>query len=129
MQITLFYAGLLAIWFLVLSVRVIRMRGTAKINLGDGGNEAMLRRIRGHGNFAEYVPLALVLMAMLELGGLQKTVLHALGATLLTARLLHGIAFSFTQKWFVGRFLGTLATFIVIAVAGGLCVWKGLAGI
>ncbi len=125
MQITMFYAGLLALWFLVLSVRVIRMRGTAKVNLGDGGNEAMLRQIRGHANFAEYVPLVLVLLGALEATGMQAWVIHALGATLLVARLLHGIAFSFTEKWFLGRFLGTLVTFIVLAVAGGLCVWKG----
>ena len=126
MGITLFYAGLLTLWFLVLSIRVIRQRTQAKINLGDGGNETMLRRIRAHANFAEYVPLALVMMAMLETGGLQKWAVHAMGATLLVGRLLHGIAFSFTQKWFIGRFVGTLATFIVLGTAGVLCAWKGL---
>lgn len=129
MQITMFYAGLLAIWFVVLSWRVIQKRTSGKINLGDGGNEEMLRRIRGHGNFAEYVPLALLVIAMLEEIGTEKWLVHTLGATLLAARLLHGIAFSFTEKWFLGRFVGTLVTFIVLVVAGGLCVWKGLAAI
>ncbi|MEK6806702.1 MAG: MAPEG family protein [Pseudomonadota bacterium] len=129
MQTTMFYAGLLAIWFFVLSWRVIQKRTSGKINLGDGGNEEMLRRIRGHANFAEYVPMALILIAMVEETGMAKWVVHALGGALLTARLLHGIAFSFTEKWFLGRFVGTLITFIVIVSAGGLCVWKGLAAI
>ena len=126
MQITMFYAGLLAIWFVLLSYRVIQHRGKAKINLGDGGDTEMLRRIRGHANFAEYVPLVLVLLAMLEQGGLQAWAVHAMGATLLVGRLMHGYAFSFTEKWFFGRFVGTLVTFIVLVVAAGLCVWKGL---
>ena len=63
MTITLLYAGLLAIWFLVLSIRVIQGRmGPGNPSLGDGGNPVMLRRIRGHANFAEYVPLILLLM-------------------------------------------------------------------
>lgn len=129
MPITMFYAGLLALWFLVLSWRVIQKRTKGKINLGDGGDADMLRRIRGHANFAEYVPLVLVLLALLEQGGLQAWLLHALGAALLVARLMHGYAFSFTEKWFFGRFAGTLATFVVMGVAAGLCVWKGLAAL
>lgn len=125
MTITPLYAGLLAIWFLVLSYRVIQKRGSG-INLGDGGNEEMLRRIRGHGNFSEYVPIILIMLGMLELGGAQAWLLHVLGATLVVSRLMHGIAFSFTQKWFIGRFVGTLLTLILLLVAGGLCIWQGI---
>ncbi len=128
MTITPLYAGLLAFWFLVLSVRVVQQRGHG-VSLGHGDDQVLLRRIRAHGNFAEYVPLILVLMGMLELGGLNKMVLHALGATLLVARLLHGIALSFTEKWKFGRFWGTLLTFILLVVTGGMCVWQGLARI
>ena len=57
MVVTPLYAGLLAIWFLVLSARVVQGRaGPGSPSLGDGGNPAMLRRIRGHANLAEYVP-------------------------------------------------------------------------
>jgi hypothetical protein len=125
MTITPLYAGLLAIWFLVLSIRVVQQRGHG-VSLGHGDDQVLLRRIRGHGNFAEYVPLLLVLIGMLELGGLQKWAVHALGATLLAARLLHGIALSFSEKWTFGRFWGTLLTFILLGVAGGLCVWRAV---
>ena len=43
MMVTPLYAGLLAIWYLVLCVRIIQYRGAAKISLGDGGNPHMLR--------------------------------------------------------------------------------------
>lgn len=128
MHITLLYAGALSLWFLVLSIKVIKGRsGKDGVNLGDGGKPDMLRVIRGHANFAEYVPLVLLMMAMLESSGVFQTwVLHVLGGTLLASRILHGIALSFTQKFFLGRFLGTLATLIVLAVCAGLSLWVGL---
>lgn len=126
MTLTALYAGLLAIWFLVLSYRVVQQRGHG-VSLGDGGDPVLLRRIRGHGNFAEYVPLILLLLALLEQGGrLPAWGIHALGASLVLARVLHGVALSFTEKWKFGRFYGTLLTFILLAVCGGLCVWQGL---
>jgi hypothetical protein len=125
MNVTLLYAGALSLWFLVLSYRVVQKRGHG-ISFGDGGDPEMLRRIRGHGNFSEYVPFILLMIGMLELGGVNKLVIHVLGATLLLARLLHGVALSFTEKWKFGRYYGTLMTFILLAVSGGLCLWQGL---
>ncbi len=124
MSITPLYAGLLAILFLVLSARVIQMR--TNVSLGDGGDPGLLRRIRGHANFAEYVPLILLMMAMLEYGGMRGWLLHVIGVTLLVARVLHGIALSFTTKWKFGRFYGTLLTFIVLLLSALLCIWQGL---
>ena len=128
MHITLLYAGALAFLFLLLSIKVIQGRsGKDAVSLGDGGKPDMLRVIRGHGNFAEYVPFVLLMMAMIESSGMfMPWVLHVLGATLLVARLLHGFALSFTQKFFLGRFLGTLATLILLAVCGGMSIWIGL---
>jgi len=121
MIVTPLYAGLLALWFLVLAWRVIRRRSHG-ISLGDGGDPAMLRVIPGHANFAEYVPLALLLMAILELSNFAAYVLHGLGATLLIGRLLHGYAFSFTDRFRFGRFWGTALTFTVLIVEAALCL-------
>jgi uncharacterized membrane protein YecN with MAPEG domain len=128
MIVTPIYAGLLALWLLVLSIRVIRYRSSAKINLGDGGSDEMLRRIRAHANFGEYVPLILIMMALLELRHMSIYVLHGLGITLLVARLLHGYALAFTEKWFLGRFLGTALTFALLGTAGILCIYMGVHG-
>jgi uncharacterized membrane protein YecN with MAPEG domain len=125
MPVTSFYAGLLALWFLVLGVRVIRGR-RAGPSLGDGGDPRMLRLIRGHANFAEYVPLIVVMMGLLELGHTSIYVLHALGIALLAGRLLHGYAFSFTDHFKFGRFWGAALTFLVLGVCAGLCILQGI---
>ena len=125
MTVTPLYAGLLALLFFALSLRVVQLRGTG-ISLGDGGNPAMLRRIRGHANFAEYVPLILLMMAMLELSKFSIYLLHAMGITLFVARLLHAYALSFTEKFKFGRFWGTLLTYIVMVIAGALCIYQGM---
>ena len=94
----------------------------AGISLGDGDDPGMLRVVRGHANFAEYVPLALIMLAILELGGTSLLVLHLLGLALLAGRLLHGYALSFTQQFGFGRFWGTLLTYAVLTVEALLCL-------
>jgi uncharacterized protein len=128
MIVTPLYAGLLALLFIALGLRVVQLRQKG-ISLGDGGDPRMLRVIRGHANFAEYVPLALLLMGILELGRTSIYLLHALGITLLVSRVLHGYALSYTTKFRFGRVWGATLTFVVLAVAGVLCVWQGLQGI
>ena len=125
MMVTPLYAGLLALWLLVLSIRVIRRRQFG-ISLGDGGDPGMLRVIRGHANFAEYVPLALLMLGILELSSFPIYLLHALGFTLLVGRLLHGYALSFAKKSMFGRFWGTVLTFLVLIVAAALCLYQAI---
>jgi len=125
MIVTPLYAGILAILFFVLSMRVVKLRGHGA-SFGDGGNPVLLRRMRAHGNFSEYVPFILLMMAMLELSRHSLYLLHALGITLVIARLLHGYALSFTEKFGFGRFWGTALTYLVMVVAGVLCVYQGL---
>jgi len=127
MIVTPLYVGLLAIWFLVLSIKVVQGRGHGP-SLGDGGDTGMLRLMRGHANFAEYVPLILLMMLVLELSHVSIYILHGLGATLLLARVLHGIALSFSKQWKFGRFWGTALTFLVLLAAAGLCIYQGVLG-
>src|SRR5258706_7209891 len=122
MIVTPIYAGILAILFFVLSLRVIALRGHGA-SLGDGGDPKLLRRIRAHGNFIEYVPLILIMMGMLELSRYSVYLLHALGITLVVARLLHGYALSFTERFKFGLFWGTALTFLVMLVCGVLCLY------
>ena len=127
MVVTPLYAGLLALFFLVLSWRVIQFRQRG-ISLGDGGDPRMLRLIRGHANFAEYVPLILLLMGFLETGHASIYILHALGIALLVARLLHGYSLSFTDRFRFGRTWGAGLTFAVLGVCAILSLLQGLRG-
>ena len=79
MSITPLYAGVVTLFFVFLSFRVIGGRRAARVALGDGGDRILLRRLRVHGNFAEYVPLAIVLMALAELQGAPAWTLHLVG--------------------------------------------------
>ena len=97
LPITLLYAALLGAWFLVLTVRVILSRRSAGVSLGSGEDRALERRIRAHGNFAEYVPIALLFMALFEINAAPVWLLHVLGGLLVAGRLLHGYALSFTS--------------------------------
>jgi uncharacterized protein len=94
MPITALYAALLAPLFLLLSARVIGARRTAAVGLGDAGDPALLRRIRVHANFAEYVPFALLLLGLAEGLRTPSPLLHALGVALLAGRLLHAYGVS-----------------------------------
>ncbi len=127
MIVTPLYAGILALWFVALSLRVIQKRKV--VSLGDGGDNELLRRIRGHGNFAEYVPLILLMMAFLELSRFSLYLVHALGIVLVIARLLHGIALSYTTHFKFGRFWGALLTLVLLLVCGVLCLYQGIIGL
>jgi uncharacterized membrane protein YecN with MAPEG domain len=129
MVVTPLYAGLLALWFVALSVRVVGQRQHNKVSLGDGGKTQLQRAIRGHANFSEYVPLALLLLGILELSRFPHHVLHGLGGTLLAARLLHGYALSFTGHFRFGRVAGAALTFFVLIVAGALCLYQAWLGV
>ncbi len=64
MTITAISAALLGLFFLALSVNVVRPRRATRVSLGAGDDPLLERRIPAHGNFAEYTPIALVLIAM-----------------------------------------------------------------
>lgn len=129
-SITMFYGGLLGIWFLVLTARVLQGRaGKGKPSLGDGGDIGMQRRIRAHGNFSEYVPLTLILIALLEFNGTSAWLIHILGLSLLIGRLLHGYAFAFTPEHVFGRSAGILLSLISLALGSILTTVQGIGGV
>lgn len=117
LTVTPLYAALLALLFLVLSQRAIAARRRARLALGVGDDPALLRAIRVHGNFAEYVPFALLLIMLLELQAAPALLLHALGAALVLARLAHAIGVARDPEPFRYRIIGTALTFTTIGVA------------
>ncbi|WP_336485820.1 MAPEG family protein [Methylobacterium nigriterrae] len=118
--ITAFYAGLLALLYLGLSGWVVATRLSADVLHGAGGDPDLEKRIRIQGNFGEYVPLALLLVALLEAGGGGPVLVRALLLVLLAARLMHPfgmLAPKNSPQQFACRGGGIVATFGVIAVA------------
>ena len=104
-------------FFLILSVRVIACRRRQNVALGAEGDPELLRRVRVQGNFAEYVPLALVLIALAELQGSPGWLIHGLGGALFIGRLTHAFGVSRAPENFRYRVTGMTLTFAVLAVA------------
>ncbi|TKB43640.1 MAPEG family protein [Thalassotalea mangrovi] len=112
--ITGFYAGILALLHIALSFKVIGLRRRLQIGLGDGNNKELQKAIRVHGNFSEYVPLAMIMFAVLEFNQGSLMLLHVLGGALVTCRFLHAIGVGKTAGISWQRFTGVLGTFLVI---------------
>lgn len=108
-----------------LSLRVGQVRIRNKINLGDGGNEEMLKAIRTQGNYIEYAPAALLGLVLLAMLGVGTTVLHILGAVFFFARVAHLLGLG-VGVWPTGRLVGTLLTMITLLVTGGFLIYKAL---
>lgn len=90
--VTPLYAALCGLLLLALSFRVIILRGRHHVKIGDGGHDDLQRAIRVQGNFAEYVPLLLILLFMLELSRHAPVwALHILGAMIFIGRICHAI--------------------------------------
>ena len=85
------YAGILALMALYLGSIPGRMRGKLKISVGDGGYPDMVLAMRRHANFIEWVPLTIVLIAMLEINGAPKMAIHGFGAALVAFRICHAV--------------------------------------
>ena len=115
--ITGLYAGILGLIFAALTFRVGPMRAKLGIPLYDGGNKELGLEIRRHGNFTEYVPLALILMALLEMTGVAQNVIHAMGSALVVGRILHPIGLNWESATSALRGVGAAATLLVIVVA------------
>ncbi len=118
--VTLHAAGLLGVMFVILSVLVVAGRTSGKVLLGDGttSGEAsdLLISIRSHANFAEYVPMTLLVIGLVELRSGPTLMVKLLAGALVLARVLHpiGMRMQGTNPF---RAAGFLLTIIVLAVA------------
>ena len=105
-------AAVINIW---ISMRVGRVRHAAKVSVGDGGDENLIRRMRAHANFVENTPLVLILIATVELSGPGDgggaTWLAVVGAIYMLGRVCHALGMDGgSLQW--GRGLGTLVTML-----------------
>jgi uncharacterized membrane protein YecN with MAPEG domain len=119
------YAALNAFIMLVLGILVVRARVKTQTEIGDGGKPDMAAPLRAHGNNAEWVPMALLLMwAMAPLGG-AGWMFHAVGVPLTLGRLVHGIALSRSTGPSMLRLIGMILTWVAYIAGIGLVVYLG----
>jgi uncharacterized membrane protein YecN with MAPEG domain len=112
--ITSLIAAVLTGIFIRLSFVVIGLRRKNKVGLGTGGHEDLERAIRAQGNFAEYVPFGVILIACLELNGAAWWFVAVPGVTLIIGRLIHAVGINTPPPDFSKRVLGMKFTFITL---------------
>ncbi len=117
---SILYTALLGLLLIALSFNVVLARRRYRVRLGEGTDEGMRQAVRVQANFAEYVPLAAVLLILSELTGMPLVAVHAAGILLLTSRLLHAWGLAHSSGRTFGRFYGTAGTWLVIV---GLSLW------
>jgi uncharacterized membrane protein YecN with MAPEG domain len=120
------YAALLALFFIYLSFRVIGTRRRERVAIGTGGKPMLARRQRVHGNFAEYVPFALILLTFVEMHRWAFWIVHILCVLLLLGRLLHAYGVAQENEDFRLRTAGMVTTFVVLGVGATLLLFDAL---
>ena len=129
MKITPMYGAVLAIFFVALSVRTLRLRRRNRIAVGDGGNVELMRAMRVHANFAEYVPMTLLLIYMLEFMGGTPVLVHGFCVCLLVGRIAHAYGVSQVSENYRYRVFGMAMTFTALVGAALGILLTGALGI
>lgn len=118
LPISLTAAGAAALLHIWLSLRVSSVRRTQQILHGDGGSQALVKRMRAHANYAENLPVFLILLVLLELAGVWSLPLWIATITFFVARILHAF----------GMDKDKLSPLRIVGITGGWLVLLGLAG-
>ena len=120
LPITLSAAGAAAIINIWLAMRCGQTRTKEKISMGDGGNEALISRMRAHANFVEYTPFFLILLALIEMAKGSSTWLWVVSGLFIIGRLAHAFGM---DGWKPGRPVGTIITMLSLLGLGGYSLY------
>ncbi|MAV24825.1 MAG: hypothetical protein CMQ05_01735 [Gammaproteobacteria bacterium] len=120
-ELTLLYAAIFGLMSIVISSRAGFLRGKTKISIGDGGNAEVLLAMRRHANFVEYVPLALIIIALMEMNRAPDYAIHGLGGALIVARIAHALGLHQSKIMTGGRIAGAMLTALVTIAAS---IWS-----
>ena len=119
-----FYAGIFALIYVLLGMRTSRLRTRANTMIGPGNDPALLRAIRAHGNFGEYVPFILLMLGFAEMQHYSRYLLHALCLALLLGRLVHAYGISQTDETLGYRIVGIGLTVLVMVIAAIMLIYE-----
>jgi hypothetical protein len=123
LPITGLYAGLLALILVVLGIQIGILRARTGISILYGEDMNLATAIRRHGNFTEAVPIALILLAALELNGASRGLLHGLGAALVLARIAHPLGLQHDSMRNPLRGIGAGGTTLITIIAAVALIW------
>jgi uncharacterized protein len=122
LPVALTTAGAAAVINFWLAYRVSRIRLAENVWVGDGGNPRLITRMRAQLNFAEYAPIVLILIALVEFARGTQFWLWVVAAVFVVARVLHAVGM---DGWRPGRQIGIIATTLVMLGLAGYAIWLG----
>jgi len=125
---TMLYVALLGVLLVVLTYHVLRKRVAITVNPASADSDTVERVSRVHGNFIEYVPIALILLAVLELNRAPVGLVHGLGILLLVSRMLHAWGMTRHPMISFGRIIGIQGTLLMILIGTIAALWLYVKG-
>jgi uncharacterized membrane protein YecN with MAPEG domain len=126
LAVTGLYAGILAVMMFVLAYMTSARRREARISLGTGDDAIMEKRSRAFGNFIEFVPMMLLLMAIIEVQGHRPLVIHIFGIAIVAGRLFHAMGMTGVLKAVNGGFVGAILTYLSLLLAGAFLLYNSI---
>lgn len=126
LPVTAFVAAICALLLLATAIDTVRQRLRLKAAFGDHGDAKLISASRSHGNLAEYAPITIILLGLLETGRANHMALMVIGAIFLIGRVAHVIGLytpSEPGKAPLGRQVGVAATFGTLLILGLWTLW------
>jgi uncharacterized membrane protein YecN with MAPEG domain len=120
-RISATYVAIAMLMLVPLSINVVKERNSASQILGAEPNTSLHRAVRAHGNFAEYAPIILIGLVVLESLSASKKTLHAMGSLFIFGRASHAVSILYLEplhQMLHLRKIGMITTFsIMLAIA------------
>jgi uncharacterized protein len=126
LPVTAFVAAACALLLLATAIMTVRARLRAKVAFGDGGDDAITRASRSHGNLAEHAPIVIILLGLLESVRAHHLTLMVVGALFLIGRVAHVQGLhtpSEPGKAPLGRQIGVVTTWLTLLLLSGWVLW------
>lgn len=111
-MITALYASILASIMIWLAIEVIKQRRSNKVAYSDGGVEGLQIARSAQSNAMDYIPITLILMALVEFNGAPSWLLHLVGVAFVIGRMMH--AKGLLREKMSGRVNGMKLTFLAM---------------
>ena len=119
------WTGLSLLFILWLSMRISAGRRKLKVSVGDGGHPALTASTRAFGNAIEYIPLALIALAVVAVF-YSAAIVHAVGGAFFIGRVLHAWGMGQEKQPAVGRMLGMILTYLTFIGSAGLLIFAAV---
>jgi len=119
--------ALLNVW---LGGRIAAFRKEFRVNVGDGGHEPLLRRMRAQANFIEHAPIFLILLGGLEISGANRIALAVIATSFVVARVLHGLGMDGGDRQRLRMFgmIGSSLVTLTVTIWALICVIEFVLG-